>query len=61
MCASVRASVCRADGGERVYVCARAKVCTLRVVRVNKRSAAGTHVALLSELREKTNCFFTRV
>lgn len=48
---------------ECVYmcICVRVKVCTLWVVRVNKRSAAGTHVALLSELREKTNCFFTLV
>ena len=54
---------------ECVYVCVcvcvcahvRVKVCTLRVVRVNKRCAAGAHVALLSELREKTNCFFTPV
>lgn len=39
-------------------VCVREWECVHRVVRVNKLLAAGTHVALLSELREKTNCFF---
>lgn len=63
VCVCVYVCVCRADDRGRacVYVCVRVKVCTLRVVRVNKRCAAGTHVALLSELREKTNCFFTLV
>lgn len=61
ICKSAVVGLCVQCWQQAVCMCLRGKVCTPRVVRVNKRRAAGTHVALLSELREKTNCFFTPV